>query len=350
VTQGRNYRQFRLTAYVFLALGAWVFLIQPVFLGALAETFQLTARQSGYLAAIEMAGAAVTSLLAPLWINRVNWRFLAAFGLCAATLGNLLSVYLPDFGILLAARVGTSICGSGVIYALGIAMLGKTDNPDRYFGIAITLQVVLSAFAPGVLQRFIALGGAALMLALLGGLYLIALPILRWVPVASSKQAAAGIATKRLRSGLNTGIVLTLLSFLFLQAGSGAYWAFIERIGNSAQLPAIAIGNYLGIATLVAALGAVTSALLGVRLGRLVPVTAGFVVYAAGLVIINLPITGVTFLVSASLCNYGWNLILPYQLAPSRTSMTQVDSGSGASNAGGRHCCGSGAGRPAHCG
>ncbi len=305
--------QYLLTAYILAAFGAWVFLIQPLFLGTLAEAYQLNPRQIGYLAAIEMAGAALTSISAPFWINRINRRHIAVFGICMASLGNFLTICAPDFNSLLLARCGTAFRGTGVVYAMGISMLGETENPDRYFGIGLTLQVWFGSAGLVLLPHVVSLGGAPLMLAVSGGLYLIALPFLRWVPVASIKRAPAGLPPANRFGGLNAGIVLTLLSFLALQAASGAYWAFIERIGFSAQLSTVAIGTYLGAATLVGALGAVTAGLLGTRFGRGIPLAAGFICYAAGLAFINLPVTGLTFAVSVLLFNYAWNLIIPYQ-------------------------------------
>ncbi len=313
MNQATSTAQYRLTAYTFAALGAWIFLIQPLFLGAMAEAFQLSPRQIGYLAAVEMAGAALTSALAVFWVNRVDWRYVAAFSLCAASLGNFASIFAPDLYLLFVARFCTSFFGSGIVLVIGLMLLGETRNPDRQYGIANALQVGFSAAALALLPRLLSLGGSVLMLLFLGGIYLCALPLLRWVPAASRKQSASGTPTMKRFSGLNIGVVLTLLSFLFLLAGSGAYWAFIERIGDGAQLSATAIGTYLGIATIIGALGSVTAAILSVRFGRVAPLIIGFIGYAAGLGCINLPVTGLTFVVSAVLFNYSWNLIGPYQ-------------------------------------
>lgn len=304
---------YLLTAYLFTAAGAWVFLIQPLFLGALTETYQLGPEQIGYLSAIEMTGAVVTSFSAPFWINRFNRRHIVVCGLCIASLGNVLSIYAEEFEMLLVARFFTSFLGSGIVYAVGISMLGDLKNPDRYFAIGLTVQVLIGSLALVVMPHLLSYGGSASMLAALAGLYLLVMPLQRWVAVRSLKLATTGDTAADKQAGFNRSVVLVLLSFVALNAASGAFWAFTERIGNNAQLSSTLIGTYLGAATLVGALGSFTASLLGTRFGRRLPLIAGFACYGVALVWINLPITGLSFALSVMLFNFAWNLIIPYQ-------------------------------------
>src|SRR5689334_5297674 len=99
--------------------GIAAFSILPVMIGAIADAQALDASQAGLIAAADLCGFALASLLAGIWIRGVDGRRAAAAGLLAAFIGNLLSLRAPGFEWLLGVRL---LCGLGAGLAYSVAM------------------------------------------------------------------------------------------------------------------------------------------------------------------------------------------------------------------------------------
>ena len=81
--------------WVLALLGALPFLIQPFFLAAMAERFELTADAMGLLAMIETIGIVVASVSASYWFRRFDPQRLIQISLIAMVLGYLLARRYP---------------------------------------------------------------------------------------------------------------------------------------------------------------------------------------------------------------------------------------------------------------
>ncbi len=282
--------------------------IQPIFLGALAETFSLNGRQLGFIGGAEMGGSCLASLSAVYWFPRVRLRRLAFFALSVGLIGNLATSWLSDYSLLLLVRFTIGFLGSGVLYAMTLGLIGQLKNPDRVIAIAIIFQVLsLAVGMVGVplLMTWWQLPGVTIALALL---FSTGFLLLHLLPERVAVETARGASPDGFRF-LPGALLASLIVF---SVGLGGVWAFMERIGSSAGFSMVDIGNALAVSGLVGGLGALVAALLGTRLGRLLPI-----VFALSLEIVTCFLLATrsdwySYLLAIALFNFCWNLTLPY--------------------------------------
>ena len=282
--------------------------IQPIFLGALAETFSLNGRQLGFIGGAEMGGSCLASLSAVYWFPRVRLRRLAFFALSVGLIGNLATSWVSDYSLLLLVRFTIGFLGSGVLYAMTLGLIGQLKNPDRVIAIAIIFQVLsLAVGMVGVplLMTWWQLPGVTIALALL---FSTGFLLLHLLPERVAVETARGASPDGFRF-LPGALLASLIVF---SVGLGGVWAFMERIGSSAGFSMVDIGNALAVSGLVGGLGALVAALLGTRLGRLLPIVFALSLEIVTCFLLATKTDWYSYLLAIALFNFCWNLTLPY--------------------------------------
>lgn len=292
-----------------LVVAAAIWLIMPVYAGAAAVSLRLDESQVGSLASADFAGLALASLLAPLWIRRVNWRVAASVGVTLILLGNFASVYVDTFSNLLTIRFLTELaCGS--VASIGLASLADTTKTDRNFAIAIAAQTVFGSAALLGLPYLVDRWGLDSVFVSLNIVTLLVAPCIKFLTV-QGKDHDAEIAARRSVVVLP---ILGLVGMTLFFANIGALWAYIERIGAAADLAATYIGQSLALSNLVALGGALAAAWIGDRLGHLRPMIFVAVLQLAALALLNVRLDAVTFIIALSIYSFFWNFAIPYQM------------------------------------
>lgn len=292
-------------------LGAIIANIQPMFLGALATSFELNAQQLGFLGGAELAGSCMASLSAAFWFPRFHLRRVALLALAVAVSGNLLTSWVDQYELLLCLRFTTAFLGAGVIYALTLGLIGHVPNPDRIIAIAIVVQVLSLAAGMVTIPLLLAqwqLPGMMLALALLFSSGFLLVPLLP----ARAQTNGAG-AEHPPATGvpwlLPAALLLTLVVF---SIGLGSIWAFLERMGASAGFAMADIGKALAVSGFIGGLGALSAAVLGQRFGRLLPLSVGVAAQLGVCWLLSDRTTWPVYLVAIALFNFFWNLVLPF--------------------------------------
>ncbi|MCY4563749.1 MAG: hypothetical protein OXE40_04625, partial [Gammaproteobacteria bacterium] len=131
---------------VVIVSGGGVFLILPVFVGALVDTGGLSMAQAGAVASADLAGIFAAAIAALAWIRRVDWRRVALFSLACMVAGNAACPWIDGYVPLLILR-GLLGFAAGNLMAIGIAHLARVAIPDRAFALAIAAQVAFSTIA-----------------------------------------------------------------------------------------------------------------------------------------------------------------------------------------------------------
>lgn len=302
-----------LTAAITLgAASMTIFNILPVYLGAVAETLQLTADKVGFLASIEPVTLALIAALGPFWIRLCNWRKLAAFSLSVLIAGNGLCMLVESYQSLVIIRLVTGIFGSGLGYALAIAMVAEADKPDRVFGLAIVVFVIIGAIGLYLLPYFTLEYGmdAPFLFLVLPGL--LCFPMLKWCPQHSRKQILAESSPAVAFPLYLPVLGLAVHAIWYLNVG--AFWAFVERIGNHAGLGGTDIGLALTIGMLTGLSGAVLAAVFNDRFGRVWPLAATLVIHVMVMAVLLGDVTGTRLTIIVSVYNISWNFGLAYML------------------------------------
>ena len=211
-----------IAAILLSCAGLFMVFGMPFFVGGLISELGFSQAQANLISSAEIAGMALSSLLGAAWIGRFNWRHIAMFGLLAVLGGNLVSCYVDNFQALVATRFITGLLGHGTAFALGIAAIGSTSQPDRNFGFTIASQVVMGALTALIVPKTIAAYGIAGMCAPAAILAIVAMVFMPKLATSGHAQNADPVQSKK------AGILLLPLLGLFImiiwQMGVGPFF------------------------------------------------------------------------------------------------------------------------------
>lgn len=293
------------------AVAPLLFLVMPVYVGALADDLGMSTQRIGSIASIEMLGLAVASFLAVLWIRRWSWRTVSWASIVTLVAANLVSIAAEDhFGALLAIRILTGMA-AGSMMSIAIAAIGDTENPDRFFGLAIVVQVIIAGLALYALPFMVAKAGVSGVFVVLAGVATLPVFILRWLPSQGKKipDAGTGGSDRRALAPL-WGLAGCMVYFV----AQTSVWAFLERMGVESGLSATFIGTSLGFAMFAGLLGALIASLIADRVHRLVPLVITVIGEIAVLTVLKGDMLPYVYLGGATLYQIFWNLSLPFQM------------------------------------
>ena len=308
----------QLAAAILLCVPATGFFnVLPVFLGAAAEDFGLTPDKVGFLSAVETGALAFASLLGPFWIKRFNWRSTAIVATTMILAGNLLTLTVKSYEALLIIRMLTGLFGEGIGFSLSIAAVSESEKPDRAFGFLIIVQVVAGAIGLIALPGLIAIWGMPPVLLYLALLALVVLPVLIWMPLASVKTRI--VDPERITFPIYIPLIgLSALAIWCLNIG--AYWSFVERIGDHSGVGAQTIGFALSLGMLASLVGGVAAAGAGDRYGRIWPFCLTLLVHAGIVYPLVTALTGIKLALIVISYNLAWNFGMPYLMGLIATS------------------------------
>ncbi len=255
--------------------------LQPLILGALADSHGLTDRQLGHISAIFVGFSTACLVSGPFWVRRVDWRTFSMLMVLLATTALVSGAFLaaPEAILALFAILGLLKGGLGIP---AFASLGDSSNPDRNYGVSVGFQAFLSAAvtAPAAAYVIPNFGVSGLFLTI-AAIVASGLLACRWLPrkgVDVSGGAPAAVTSRPRPAMLTTAAISAWLALLAIAAFTGGilgFWYFIERIGVDRGVSHAAIGVALSLCSLATIVTASIVAWLGGRLPSLVFVCAG---------------------------------------------------------------------------
>jgi len=295
-------------------IGTLVFISLPIFVAGIAGQFGWSEREIGWLAAADMGGTALASLLISVLIARITWKKTIRLAIVCAIGGNLLSMAMASIGTLLLIRLLTGF-SNGVMLAVVFVILTRSRHPDRYFGFYVLaqlgLQVVLLPMLPGIIADW----GMYAVYMLFAAASASSLLLLRYFPKQPADRPTnvpgeAAPATQQPRAWAFLALAAQGLYFL----APAAIWAYFESIGETFKLSISTVGHALGLASLAGIAGALLVVVLGNRFSRSACMAVGTAVSMAAVWVL-LHESGFTwFLLAAALVNLAWNYTFPYQM------------------------------------
>ena len=310
----RSIQQTRLqlaTAIGLAVIGSAFFNLQPLFLGAAQPLFALSDSQIGWLAASELAGIAMASVLLTTVAGNYNYRVVASAGLAAIMLGNAATMFAENFAQLLVARLATGLLGDGVVYITAILLLGSSSAPTRTFGLMVFINMAFTAtnmqllpelFSDNIWQALLVF---LMMIAATGLLFVIFLP--------GKRHITSG---NPVINGLDRQATHLLLAVCAFAINLGVVWSYAERIGSHAGLSLDEIATYLSYSLPLQATGALLASILGMRFGNAKPMMLVVVLQliAIGMLIKASPDDDWLFFGGISAWGFSWNLGIAYLL------------------------------------
>lgn len=285
--------------------GIAAFSILPVMIGTIADVRGLDASEAGFVAAADLCGFALASLLAAIWIRGCDGRRVAAAGLFAAFIGNVLSLRTPGFELLLGVRLLSGL-GAGLAYSVALSTVSRSARPDRDFGLMVAAQIAYQVVALFTLPRLVtARGSDAIFLALAATVCASFLALLSTGLVTRGTESGQHRASRSPAAWLGLG-AMTLFSL-----NLGALWTYVERIGVTVGLSPPETGTILALALALSVLGALGASFLGDRWGRRLPAMLAIAAQLISLVLL-MRTDATSYSIGAVVYSFAWAFAVPY--------------------------------------
>lgn len=294
-----------------IVVGPAVFLILPVFIGAIAEALKFDNAQLGIIGSADLAGMALTTVFMVKLVRRPAWRTYVILGLCGSILGNLISTAVTNYEALVAIRFVTGMFG-GAVASVVTAFIARTSKPDRVASFLVISQVTFQVLAFSISPMFLGLAGLKGVYLFLAAIALVILPFVRLMPKGERNEVDNDGDTGSGGSIWPVFLVLSSMALFFI--GQSSIWAFLERIGDDAGFSATFVASALAITTLLGITGAVFSAIYDLRFGRFKPLLIAGIAQIICLGLLVVELNGTMFMVVLAIFQLFWNMAFAYQM------------------------------------
>jgi predicted MFS family arabinose efflux permease len=304
-------------ARVFLAFlataGLYYVNIMPAIVDGLIEGLGFSSRQAGFVGSANVYGAAAGALIIVFLIKRLRWRPTAYVLLGGLILMDLLSMLISVPEALTAFRFIHGAVG-GALVGTGFAVIARTVNPDRTFGVLLVVQFGLGGLGNLYLPRLVPYFGTNILFVALIAFSVVTLLMIPFLSEYEVQEDAPSMATKRDHNIAVVPLALVLASIFLFQAANMGLFAFIIGLGKfyGLQLPFItttlAASGWIGI------LGAVIVIALYTRFGRLRPLVVAMLLTIAGNWALHFSANPTVFLLANCSIGITWAFVIPYLL------------------------------------
>jgi predicted MFS family arabinose efflux permease len=283
--------------------------IMAAIVDGLVSGIGLTEAQAGQIGSVNIYGAAAGALLSVFLVKRLPWKALALVCLVVLITIDLGSIAVASYDVMFPVRLIHGVFG-GVLTGTGFAVIARTANPDRTFGMLLFVQFGLGGLAVMVLPPLAPLYGTQALfiaLALFSAVTLIMLPFLSAYPARAKDPAADGKVQW-------APLLLTLLAIFLFQAANMGLLAYIIRLGLDYGLERGYVSLALGLATWVALAGPFLVMVCGLRFGRLRLLVAAMVLTLVGTAIFHFSGDPVAYMVANCGTGITWGFVIAYLL------------------------------------
>lgn len=291
--------------------------IMPAMVDGLTEGLGFSAKQAGLVASVNVYGSAVGALSAVFLVRRLPWKSMSLCLLLVMTALDILSIWLASVESLLVTRAAHGLVG-GTLVGVGFAVIARTANPDRSFGMLMLVQFGLGGvglvLVPGLVPTY---GSTVIFISLIifSAITLMMLPFLSDYPEREvPKGKAANLVTAKSTSSSKHWALLCLAllaTFLFQSSLMGSF-AYIFGLGLSAGLERNMLALVLGGASWVGMAGAALMVFMPTRIGRVPPLVVAITVAALAAWLLTHSHLTLVFVVCCFLLCLSWSFVTPY--------------------------------------
>lgn len=282
-------------------VGTLGILFLPLMVGGIIAELGFSEKQAGYIAAAEMAGVAIASGLGIFWVRRSNWITISILSTLAFVAANWISMGVTEYWPMFASRffVGAA---SGALLAIGLACQSDSKNADRIFGYWVACQMTVSSagylLLPSVRATW-GLDGFFLALIILGFTAFVSIAYL-------PSQGLNRTLTKEKQENTILTSSLALGGALLFFMAQGGLWAFLERLGLTANLTTTQIGFALAISSYLGIVGGLAKNWLADAIGVLSPFIFVIVGELIMLVLFATGSSNVMFIIAVCTLQFCW--------------------------------------------
>ena len=299
----------------------------PAFLAVLAKTRGLSESQVGWAAMADMGGLTIGMLgcaLLPALVQRLNWRRSMWLGLGLVILTNLLSIIVTDFEPYLAVRILAG-AGAGIVIAIIYAVLAEGEGA-RSLALFNVGQLACAGLATPFFTSLSDQHGIGILFAIVAGLAALSLLLTGKIPSKSAADYNAQEGSAPSSEKVSSEGWLAVISVFLFFIGVGSVFAFLSFMGMAWGGEPLAVEGAVGKVLFAGMSGAAVVAIVGSRFGYLRPMTIGYSLFLAALLMFIMFKPLVAFLAIGGLFYFAVNVTMTYQFE----AVTKIDSSSSA--------------------
>jgi predicted MFS family arabinose efflux permease len=258
----------------------------------------------------------IALILSSFVLGQCNRRLLAGWAVGAATIGHIALVAPGSFPQFLACQAIAGL-GEGGMAAVAVAAIAGTSSPDRNFAINILGNLLSSTLFFGAFPHVMSVNGIRSIEWLLGLLALVFGLGIPWLPphalvTEHDRQGSrASVSAPAIRS-IRWPAVMGLFGTLLFLVAIGCVWPVVGKLGANKGLPTPLISTALAVAGFFGVLSALFATWLGVRAGRLIPLTTCSIGIMAVMFVLLGALGSWEFVVAVVLFMFFWILAIPY--------------------------------------
>lgn len=260
----------------------------PVLLGVLGEADAFSEGQLGELGAAYSAGATLVALTSVVWMRGLHVRLPVALFLTAGFSALAGAAFAARYSPMLVTFLVAGV-GFGGVYALMIALLAQTDDPNRSVGWQWGFGSLPGMFLLYAIPALAVPGGSAqIAFALTAGMNVVmalaavALPDRLRSQQPNPRRAGATGDVPVIRFRVWIGLFVVFAVYLGITGG----WSFLGRIAMREGIPGQYAGVVLAIATAASSLVALLAGEIGEIGARRGSMTAAVTAMLGGLALI----------------------------------------------------------------
>lgn len=292
--------------------------ILPLIVGALVDHFGFSIQQASYIAAADMFGLGLGTLLWSRFILTQDWRKFAFTSAILLFLGNVFCAFADTFLAVGLSRFVAGI-GAGLMLTIGVSGLAQTANPDRVMGIFGMVVTGVASLCLFVFPFLLVESGSKGMFFALAGFACLAGVACRFIPKFAPAKAnetngerQAQVADSFPQQSIPSRTI-TLFGVFLVFFCMSLFLVYLERVGVSNGFAVSQISVGLGTAQFTGVFGAMSAAIIATRFGnRMLPMMFAIAMPLAGAMVIATTSGFLLFLASASALIYCWSMLYPY--------------------------------------
>lgn len=304
----------RWLTYLIFAASLVVYYLLPVWAGIFTEAYGFNGKQVGLLLSADMTASTIASFTARYWIHRCYWRRVFPLAVLFTVIPNLLCGVAESYAALLACRYLAG-WGAGMMSAFMYATISASDNPDREFAYAMTLQVFLGALCLYGASHIWAAWGAEAVFIMTGLVALLPLICLHAAPRANPLTVlpGGGRDLNSVPDAIPPAALIGLLAVGLFFASMNSIWSFMERLGDAEGFAADFIAFTLAVSLLFSFTGALVPAWLAGRIKRIAAISSGYALLFLALAAIGRHPSAAMYLAALCVYNFFYSFVIPFQ-------------------------------------
>ena len=283
--------------------------IMAAIVDGLVSGIGLSEGQAGQVGSVNIYGAALGALTAVFLIRAVPWKILAVVCLVLLIGIDLVSIGIGTFEALLPVRAAHGFAG-GILTSTAFAVIARTANPDRTFGMLLFVQFGLGGLGVMVLPPLAPVYGTQalfLALALFSLVTLAMLPFLSAYP----PRAKTNVSEGAIRWG---PLGMTLVAIFIFQTANMGLLAYIIRLGLDYGLDRSYVSTALGLATWVALIGPLLVMVCGLKFGRFKLLMASMALTLIGTAVFHYSANPAAYMIANCGTGITWGFVIAYLL------------------------------------